>query len=81
MIVLPLTPANMPCGSEHACCVVPGPANVAEVPSTSGQQRPDAHPAAVVPGHSDETNSRPAVTAFCSSSFLPYGVFSTILRI
>jgi hypothetical protein len=79
-VVRPLTPANMPCGSEHDCCVRPGPANFAEVPSISGQQRPDAHQAAVAPGHSDETNSRPTVTTFGRGRVLPYGVFSTVLR-
>src|ERR1700746_4028065 len=44
-----LPPVSMPCGGEHPCCVRPGPANFAEVPSTEGQQRPDAAPRGVRP--------------------------------
>src|SRR5712691_2930208 len=77
----PLPPAHMPCGNEHSCCASPGPANVPEVPSTFGQQRPDAHPMAVLPGHSAKLDARPAVTVLRNGSLLPYVTLSTVLRI
>ena len=80
-IAMPLPPANMPCGKDHDCCVSPGPANIAEVASTSGQQRPDAYRHEVFPGHSDIRGTRPAAACFCTDSLLPYSAFSTVLRI
>ena len=80
-VTLPLPPAHMPCGNEHSCCMSHGPANVPEVPSASGQQRPDAHPTNVFPGDSAKSDAPPLVTVLCNGSLLLYVTFSTVLRI
>jgi hypothetical protein len=78
---MPLPPAGMPCGSEHTCCVSPGPTNFAEVPSTSGQPRPEACQSEALPGYSDNPDARPVVKVPCGDRLLSYGAFSTVLRI
>lgn len=80
-LAMPLPPAGMPCGTEHTCCVSPGPANFAEVPSTSGPPRPDACRNEALPGDSDNLGARPVVAVPCSGSLLPYSALSTVLRI
>ena len=80
-ITIPLPPSNMPCGSEHACCVRPGPANVAEVPFTPGQQRQDAQQREVVPADSGGAVTLPAGTVFHTAGSLPYDAFNPVLRI
>jgi hypothetical protein len=79
-IAMPLLPANLPCGDEHVCCVRPGPANFAEVPSTSGQQRPDGQ-GEVLPVHSDGTVNFHVRVLPRSSNLLSYGALNTVLRI
>jgi hypothetical protein len=78
---MPFPPADMPCGNEHACCVSPGPANLAEVPSTSVQQRPDTSHEQTPPGHSDNAGAAPALTALYAGCLRPFGTLSTVLRI
>jgi hypothetical protein len=79
-IAMPLLPANMPCGSEHVCCVRPGPANFAEVPSTHGQQRPDACHRGVLATYLGAANLSVSA-ALRSTRLLPFGALSTVLRI
>jgi len=79
-ITVPPPPANMPCGSEHACCMRPGPANVAELPSAPGQERPEAQQRGVLLAHSEGAVNVPVGAALYRSS-LPYGALNTVLRI
>lgn len=72
---------KMPCGSEHVCCVRPGPANFAEVPSTHGLQRLDADQREVLESYSDSTASLSVSAALRSSTLLPYDALTTVLRI
>jgi hypothetical protein len=74
-------PPNIPCGSEHSCCLRPAPTNSANLPSISGQQRPET-------GFVDRINQRPtqpgsqvSIRISCAAAFLPYAVLSTVLRI
>jgi len=75
-----LPPLSTPCGSEHPCCVRPGPANVAEMPSAQGQQRPDTGQRGIG-APSNGAASLSVTAALRSISLLPYGALSTVRRI
>lgn len=74
-------PPDMPCGSEHSCCLRPAPTNSANLPSTNSGQRPETRPAARadyrpnLPGY--EASARPSSRV----TFLPYAELSTVFRI
>ena len=79
-INLPPLPSGLPCGGQHSCCLRPAPANSPEIPTTLGQQRPGVNSAALGPNSTRVVRSRiPAMVE--RADFLPYVVFSTILRI
>jgi hypothetical protein len=75
-----LPPLSTPCGSEHPCCVRPGPANVAEMPSVQGQQRPDTGQRGIG-APSNGATILLVTAALRGISLLPYGTLSTVLRI
>ena len=79
-IALPPAPAEMPCGGQHSCCLRPAPADSPKMPSTEGQQRLVTNRATAAQPLSDFGARIPA-DARHKAGFLPYAIFSTILRI
>lgn len=80
-VAIPPSPANMPGGNEHACCMRPGPENVAESPSTSGRQRPEVERREAIRLHWDCSRFMSERTTICGRSLLPYDIQNTVLRI
>jgi hypothetical protein len=80
-IAISPSPANMPCGNEHACCMRPSPASFAEVPSTSHLQRPDVDHREAIPISSHGSGSASEGTDVRGRSLLPYEMLNVILRI
>jgi hypothetical protein len=76
----PPTPSGMPCGGQHSCCVRPGPSHVPDMPTTRGNQRPEARLLAKMGDERDEMDS---VCSHCDPAHesRPYSALSTVLRI
>jgi len=78
--MLPLVPANMPCGGEHSCCIRPGPQNSPNLPSTTGNRRPAAEAVDSLQSENSAPNATLAFGAFRFATVRPYSAFSTVLR-
>ncbi len=80
-IALPPMPEGMPCGDRHSCCVRPVPASSPNLPSVSSPSRPAIHRGAVPLSQFDQSRCRFATITSRNRDVLPYGLFSTVLRI
>jgi hypothetical protein len=78
--ITPPAPANMPCGSQHSCCLRPNPADSSNVPALTGLPRLGLHRSVGPPVSANQIGSR-TVAAFCRTDFHPYAALSTVLRI